>query len=62
LSFKLAERRNDVTRDRAAHKNALQGRSGSNVWRDVSGTAVSMGERSLAVVLCAVIGSVLQRE
>jgi hypothetical protein len=60
--FELAEQHDDVTRDRDAHKKALQGRSASNIWRDVNGLAVSMGERSVAVVLCVVIGSMLQRE
>jgi hypothetical protein len=60
--FKLTEH-DDVTRDRDAHKKAMQSRSASNIWRDVSVLAVSMGERSVAVVLCAVISSVLlQRE
>jgi len=61
MRFKLAEH-DDVTRNRDAHKKALQGRSVSNVWRDVSVLAVSMVERSVAVALCAVIGSLLQRE
>jgi hypothetical protein len=62
MRFKLAEQHDDVNRNRDAHKKALQGRSASNVWRDVSVPAVSMGERSVVVVLCAVIGSLLQRE
>jgi len=62
MRFKLAEH-DDVMRDRDVHKYPLQGRRASNIWRDVSGLAVSMGERSVAVVvLCAAIGSVLQRE
>jgi hypothetical protein len=62
MRFKLAEQHDDVKRNRDAHKKALQGRMASNIWPDVSGLVVSMGERSVAVVLCAVIGSVLQRE
>jgi len=62
MRFKLAEQHDDVTRDRDAHKKAVQGRSASNIWRYVKVLAVSMGERSVLVVLCAVIGSVLRRE
>ena len=61
MRFKRAEH-HDVTRDRDAHKKALQGPVASNIWRYVSGLAVSMAERSVAVLVCAVIGSVLQRE
>jgi len=62
MRFRLAEH-DDVMRDRDVHKYSLHGRGASNIWREVSGLAVRMEERSVAVVmLFAVIGSVLQRE
>lgn len=62
MRCKAAPQHDDVTRDHAAHKKAMQSHSASNIWWDLDGLPVSMGARSAAVVLCAVIGSVLHSE
>jgi hypothetical protein len=62
MRCKLAQQHDDVTRDRHAHKKAMQGHRASNIWWDVDRLAVSMDERTATVLLCAVIGSVLRSE